>query len=276
MHLSDLDRLAKLAKSPRPYLMVLGFILVLSFWHYAVEVWKLPRFDRMPGLTVVVKEWFSENPTYGLSIFSAEYYQHIWTSLRRVLIAFGLSTCVGVPLGLVLGWSRKFKAYVFPIFELWRPIPALAWVPLAIVMFTAAESPIIFLTFLPGFFATTLNTMLGVQSVDQSYIRAAACLGARQWQIFRHVVIPSATPFIITGLQISMGVAWFSLVAGEMIAGEFGLGYVIYAGYTTLTFATIVIGMATLGIVGYMSSAVIRIIGNYLLRWRAREMGLSD
>lgn len=255
--------------------MVAGFSLVLGFWYFSVEVWRLPRFEKMPGLTAVLKEWLSENPAFGLSIYTAEYYRHIWASLERVLIAFGLSTVVGVPLGLILGWSRKFKAYVFPIFELWRPVPALAWVPLAIVMFTAAESPIIFLTFLPGFFATTLNTMLGVRSIDQSYIRAAACLGANQRQIFRHTVIPGATPFIFTGLQISMGVAWFSLVAGEMIAGEFGLGYVIYTGYTLLTYPTIVIGMITLGVVGYTSSAVIRIIGDYLMRWRAREIGLG-
>lgn len=116
--------------------------------------------------------------------------------------------------------------------------------------------------------------MLGVQSIDDSYLRAAACLGARGWQVFWHVVIPGSLPFIFTGLQIAMGVAWFSLVAGEMIAGEFGLGYVIYTGYTLVTYPTIVIGMVTLGIIGYVSSAIVRIAGAYLMRWRARELGL--
>jgi NitT/TauT family transport system permease protein len=114
--------------------------------------------------------------------------------------------------------------------------------------------------------------MLGVRSIDQSYLRAARCLGARNWQIFRHVIIPGALPFIFTGLQISMGVAWFSLVAGEMIAGDFGLGYVIYNGYTLLTYPNIIIGMITLGIVGYISSALVRVIGDWLMQWRVREL----
>lgn len=269
-----MHRLAAWLMSPRPYLMVTGFVVVLAFWYFSVQVWRLPRFDRMPGLTAVIGDWLSKEPAYGLSIYTLEYYRHMWASLERVLIAFCISTLVGVPLGLMLGWSRKFKAYVFPIFELLRPIPALAWVPLAIVMFTGSESPIIFLTFLPAFFATTLNTMLGVQSIDDAYFRAASCLGAKGRQIFRHVAIPGALPFIFTGLQISMGVAWFSLVAGEMIAGEFGLGYVIYTGYTLVTYPTIVIGMVTLGVIGYVSSAVIRTVGKLLMRWRARELAL--
>jgi len=262
--------------SPQPYLMLIGFALVLGFWYLAVEVWKLPRFDRMPGLTVVVRELLSREPEYGLSVYVPDFYSHIWASLRRVLIAFGLASAIGVPLGLLLGWSRTFREYVFPIFEMLRPVPALAWVPLAIVMFKGAESPVIFVTFLPAFFATTLNTMLGVWSVDEAHVRAAACLGASRWQTFRHVVIPGAMPFIFTGLQIAMGVGWFSLVAGEMIAGEFGLGYVIYTGYTLMTYPTIVIGMITLGLVGYASSAAIRLVGGFLMRWRARELGMGS
>jgi ABC-type nitrate/sulfonate/bicarbonate transport system permease component len=254
--------------------MLVGFAVTAAFWYLAVEVWKLPRFEKMPGLTAVVKEWFSPEPAYGLSVYVPEYYSHIWASLRRVLIAFAVATAVGVPLGLMLGWSRRFKDYVFPVFELLRPIPALAWVPLAIVMFSGAETAVVFITFLPAFFATTLNTMLGVQSIDESHVRAASCLGANQKQIFRHVVIPGALPYIFTGLQISVGVAWFSLVAGEMIAGDFGLGYVIYTGYTLVTYPTIVIGMITLGIVGYTSSALVRLAGGVLMRWRARELGL--
>lgn len=262
-------------RSSRPYLMLLGFALVLGFWYLAVEVWKLPRFEKMPGITTVVKEWLSPHPAFGLSVYVPDYYSHVWASLRRVLIAFGIATAVGVPLGLMLGWSRKFKDYVFPVFELLRPIPALAWVPLAILMFKGAETPVIFITFLPSFFATTLNTMLGVHSIEESHLRAAACLGARRWQTFLHVVIPGALPFIFTGLQISIGVAWFSLVAGEMISGEFGLGYVIYTGYTLATYPTIIIGMLTLGLVGYASSALVRLAGHHLMRWRARELGLG-
>ena len=271
-----LYRLSLWLKSPRPYLMVCGFALFLLTWYLAVEAWKLPRFREMPGITAVVKEWLSPSPTYGLSLYTAEYYQHIAMSVWRIAQAFFLATVIGVPVGLLLGWSRVFKEYVFPVFELLRPIPVLAWVPLAIVMFVATESAVVFLAFLASFFTTALNTMLGVESIDESYIRAAKCLGANRRQVFRHVIIPGALPFIFTGLQISIGVSWFSLVAAEMVSGQYGLGYVINTSYMMVRYPTIIIGMATLGIVGYTTSALVRIAGDYLMEWRVRELALSE
>lgn len=262
-------------RSPRPYLMLIGFGLFLGFWYLAVEVWRLPRFREMPGITSVVKEWLSPNPTYGLSFYTPEYYTHIWVSIWRVMQAFFLATLLGVPVGLFLGWSRKFKEYVFPVFETLRPIPILAWVPLAIVMFISTESAVVYLAFLASFFATALNTMLGVQSIDESYVRAAYCLGARESQVFRHIVIPGALPFIFTGLQISIGVSWFSLVAAEMVSGQYGLGYVINTSYVMVRYPTIVIGMITLGFVGYVTSALVRAAGDYLMEWRVRELALG-
>jgi NitT/TauT family transport system permease protein len=269
-------RLSQWLRSPRPYLMFIGFGILFGFWFLATEVWRLPRFREMPGLTVVWTEWLSKDPVYGLSIYVPEYYTHIWVSIRRVLIAFALATALGVPLGLFLGWSTKFKEYVFPVFETLRPIPVLAWVPLAILMFSGLETPVIFLTFLASFYATALNTMLGVQSIDESYSRAAYCLGANDRQVFRHIVIPGAMPFIFTGLQISIGVAWFSLVAAEMVSGQYGLGYVINTSYTMVRYPTIVIGMITLGVIGYITSAMVRILGDYLMQWRVRELALGE
>jgi ABC-type nitrate/sulfonate/bicarbonate transport system permease component len=269
-------RLSLWLRSPRPYLMAIGIAIFLALWYLAVEVWKLPRFREMPGLTAVVKEWLSPSPTYGLSVYIGEYYQHIAMSIWRVFQAFLLATVLGVGFGLLLGWSRKFKEYVFPVFEMLRPIPILAWVPLAIVMFIATESAVVFLAFLASFYATALNTMLGVESIDESYIRAANCLGASRRQVFRHVIIPGALPFIFTGLQISIGVSWFSLVAAEMVSGQYGLGYVIWTSYVMVRYPTIVIGMVTLGIVGYVTSALVRIAGDYLMEWRVRELALAE
>jgi ABC-type nitrate/sulfonate/bicarbonate transport system permease component/CRP-like cAMP-binding protein len=270
-----LYRLGQWLTSPRPYLMLVGFALFLGFWYLSVEAWKLPRFREMPGFTSVLKEWLNPNPAFGLSLYTAEYYTHIWVSVWRVTQAFFLATLLGVPFGLFLGWSRKFKEYAFPLFETLRPIPILAWVPLAIVIFIATESAVIYLTFLASFFATALNTMLGVQSIDESYIRAAHCLGAKNRQVFMHIVIPGALPFIFTGLQISVGVAWFSLVAAEMVSGQYGLGYVINTSYMMVRYPTIVIGMVTLGAVGYATSAMVRMLGDYLMQWRVRELALG-
>ena len=282
MHSGDIQgmnltlyRMSLWLKSPRPYQMLIGFALFLGFWYFAVQVWKLPRFREMPGLTTVIKEWISPDPAYGMSIYTPEYYKDIWISVWRVTQAFFLATLLGVPLGLFLGWSKKFKEYVFPLFEMLRPIPILAWVPLAILMFISTESAVIYLTFLASFFATALNTMLGVESIDESYTRAAYCLGAKRWQVFRHVIVPGSLPFIFTGLQISVGVAWFSLVAAEMVSGQFGLGYVIMTSYVMVRYPTIVIGMITLGLVGYVTSTMVRIAGDYMMRWRTRELALG-
>jgi NitT/TauT family transport system permease protein len=267
--------LAHWLRSPVPYLGLIGYALLLGFWYLSVEVLKLPRFAEMPGLTQVFQEWFSPDPTYGVSIHTPVYYQHILVSLRRIGIAFALATVLGVPFGLLLGWSRAFKDYLFPLFEIVRPIPILAWVPLAIIMLPGSELPVIFLTFLASFYATALNTMLGVKSIDQTYVLAARCLGASQLQIFRHVIVPGALPFIFTGLQISVGVAWFSLVAAEMVSGQFGLGYLINTSYTTVEYPTIVIAMLTLGILGYATSALVRAGGDWAMNWRARQLAIE-
>ena len=268
-------RMGQWLKSPKPYLMLLGYALFLGFWYLAVQVWKLPRFSQMPSLTDVIREWTSRNPVYGVSIFTPVYYQHILISLRRIAIAFSCATLIGVPVGLFLGWSKTFKEYVFPVFELLRPIPPLAWVPLAIVMLPGSELPVLYLTFLASFFATALNTMLGVKSIDPTYLQAADCLGASRLQVFWHVIIPGSLPFIFTGLQISIGVAWFSLVAAEMVSGQFGLGYLINTAYTTVEYPTMVIAMFTLGIVGYASSTLVRLAGNWLMTWRTRQLALD-
>lgn len=264
-------RLKKWLTSSRPYLMLAGLGAFLLVWYLSTEVLRLPRFEKLPGPAAVLHEWLSKDPAYGISIYSPEYYLHIWKSMVRVFEAFALATVLGVPLGLFMGWKKTFKDYTFPLLETLRPIPMLAWVPLAILMWPAREAAIVYLTFLASFFATTLNTVLGVESIDEVYFRAARCLGSRQHHIFFRVVIPGALPYIFSGLQISMGVAWFSLVAGEMLAGEYGLGYLIWNSFVMVQYPIIVIAMATLGFIGWSSSAAIRFVGTLLMKWKVRQ-----
>jgi len=120
-----------------------------------------------------------------------------------------------------------------------------------------------------------LNTLLGVESIDEAYFRAAGCLGSKPRQVFWHVVVPGSLPFIFTGLQISMGVAWFSLVAAEMVSGDYGLGYMILASYMNNVTVPMVIGMLTLGFVGWFTSALVRMTGNRLMQWRTRALALE-
>ena len=147
--------------------------------------------------------------------------------------------------------------------------------PLASLMFSGLETPVIFLASLASLFVTTLNTLLGVQSIDESYFRAAKCLGARPRDVFVDVVIPGSLPFIFTGLQISVGVAWFSLVAAEMVSGEFGLGYLIMDAYMNITYVSMVIGMLTLGFAGWVTSAMVRVAGNRVMQWRVKALALE-
>ena len=244
-----LHKSRKALKTPMPYLAFIGIGIWLLSYFLLNEFWRVSPFYKIPGPVEVVTEWLNKDPIWGTSLFTQDYYINIWVSCRRILIAFAIATGLGVPLGLFMGWSKKFKDYTFPILETLRPIPILAWVPLAIVMFAGFETPIIYLATLASFFVTALNTMLGVESIDESYFRAAGCLGSKKHHVFLNVVVPGALPFIFTGLQISIGVAWFSLVAAEMISGDYGLGYMIMDSFMVNKYTTMVMAMLTIGFV---------------------------
>ena len=268
-----LHKSGKALRTPMPYLAFIGIGLWIGAYFLLNEYWKVFPFYKIPGPVEVVTEWLSKDPIWGTSLFTEDYYINIWVSCRRILIAFAIATGLGVPLGLFMGWSKKFKDYTFPVLETLRPIPILAWVPLAIVMFAGFETPIIYLATLASFFVTALNTMLGVESIDESYFRAAGCLGSKKHHVFLNVVVPGALPFIFTGLQISIGVAWFSLVAAEMISGDFGLGYMIMDSYMVNKYTTMVMAMLTLGMVGWITSAMVRVAGVRMMQWRQRALG---
>ena len=263
-------RIRRLLRSSRPYYTLLGIGLFFVAWYLLVDVFKVWRFRELPSLVSSAREWISPNPIYGLSLFTAEYYAHIWASVYRVFSAFISATILGIAIGVLMGWSRVFRGLTFPILEILRPIPILAWIPLAILLIPGREAPIIGLTFLAAFFVTILNTLLGVRSIDEVYFRAARSLGFSNIAILCHVIIPGALPYIFVGLQIAMGACWFSLVAAEIVSGQAGLGYKVWETYYYVQYETMVITMATLGLLGYLSSALVRIVGNRLMRWRTR------
>jgi NitT/TauT family transport system permease protein len=247
---------------------LLGLAAFFLLWWLLVDVYGVWRFRQLPKLTTSVREWLSPNPTYGISLYTQEYYKHLFSSIKRVAIAFCLAVSLGILVGVLSGWSRWFRAVVFPLLEVARPIPILAWIPLVLLLAPGRETAVITLTFLAAFFITTLNTMLGIKSIDEVYFRAARSLGFSEWAILRHVVIPGALPYIFVGLQIAMAACWFSLVASEIVSGTAGLGYKIWEAYYYVQFETMTIMMVTLGICGYLSSSLVRRVGNWLMRWR--------
>ncbi|MEW5965230.1 MAG: ABC transporter permease [Pseudomonadota bacterium] len=251
---------------------ILGFLVL---WYACVKWVPLAAFGRLPDPLSVIREWLSLNPSYGISLFTKDYYVHILYSTYRALAAFALAIVLGVPLGIFMGWKKSVHQYAYGLFSLLRPVPPLAWVPVAILLFPGVEPAVIFVTFLVAFFAMTMNTYVGVKSIPEDYFRAAQCLGGTSSDVLKDVIIPGAMPSIFTGLQIAMGAAWFTLAAGEMIAAQYGLGFLIWEAYNLIQYPTIIIGMVTLGFVGYLSSVAVRIVGNRLMAWREERLGTA-
>lgn len=203
-----------------------------------------------------------------LTVVDPWYYNSIVASMARVYTGFILGIIFGTALGLNMGWNRTVKNLSFPSAEIVRHIPPVAWVPLMIIVASALTPAIILVIFISTFFATALNSMLGVESIDPSMFRAAKCLGAKPRQIFRHIVIPGALPSIMYGMVLGMGLSWMSVVAGEMIAGDYGIGYLAWQSYSLVRFPEIILAMLTIGAIAYGSSTVIRFIVNRFLKWR--------
>ena len=165
------------------------------------------------------------------------------------------------------GPFQAVREIVFPVCEVLRPIPGIAWVPMAIMLWPTNEESIVFITFLGSFFPILLNTLHGMTMVDPVLIRAAQCLGAREASIFREVYFPASLPHIFTGLTVGMGVAWVSLIAAEMISGQFGIGYFTWEAYSLVQYADIALGMICIGVLGLGSSALIRGLGRLAMPW---------
>jgi NitT/TauT family transport system permease protein len=196
------------------------------------------------------------------------YYVSMAASLFRVFAGFFFAILVGVPMGLMMGWNKTFNEITFPVFEILRPIPPIAWIPMSIILFPTVEQSITFITFIGAFFCITVNTILGVQSIDINLKRCAASLGASPRQIFRYVIVPGSVPAIVTGAAIGIGITWEVVVAAEMIAGGVGLGYLTWSAYIGGVFPVIIVGMISIGIAGYFSSGLLRFVGNRLTPWK--------
>lgn len=244
----------------------LAVVLGILAWHYAVEhdFKFIINFENVSS-PLEVFEAFEKH------LASSKFYVHIGASLQRIVIAYGLAAVLGIVLGLAMGRSRLAYDLVLPYVEILRPIPAVAWIPLAILMWPTEESSIIYITFLGALFPIILSTVAGVQQTPEVLVRAARSLGARRLQIFRHVVLPAALPNIATGLSVGMGVAWFSLLAGEIISGQYGIGYFTWTAYHLIKYADIIVGMLTIGLLGSFSTMGVQMAAAPFLKWQRKS-----
>jgi NitT/TauT family transport system permease protein len=236
--------------------------LWLGLWELASRYeWEfLFRFENIPAPSEVFAATFEllRAPKFGA---------HVVNSVRRVFVGFSLASVLAVGLGLLIGRFRLASQALLPPLEVLRPIPAVAWIPIAILLFASAEHSMVFITFIGAFFPALLNTIHGVDTLDRKLISASISLGAGPVAVFREVILPGALPSIVTGLSIGMGTSWFSLVTAEMISGQFGIGYYTWEAYTLQEYPHIVLGMISIGILGMGSSFLVKWTGRRFMPW---------
>ncbi|CAG4887356.1 Putative aliphatic sulfonates transport permease protein SsuC [Paraburkholderia gardini] len=206
-------------------------------------------------------------PAFWHLLHSPKLPMHLFSSITRVLVGFCAAAVVGIGFGLAIGRYRAFEDTLLPSLEVLRPIPAVAWIPLSILMFPSSEVSMMFITFVGALFPVLLNTIHGVEGVDPRLVATARSLGTRRLSLFSEVILPGAAPAIVTGLSIGMGTAWFCLITAEMIAGQYGIGYFTWESYTLQNYADIVVGMLLIGALGMGSSVLVKRLGLALMPW---------
>ncbi|MDO9419937.1 MAG: ABC transporter permease [Herminiimonas sp.] len=239
----------------------------ILIWHWASTMrWNLGivTFQNVPSPSEVLSAAWA-------LLHAPVLVSHLTASVSRVISGFLTAAVVGVSLGLLIGRTRSAEDVLLPPLEMLRPIPAVAWIPLAILMFPSSEMSMIFITFTGALFPILLNTIHGVEAVDPRLIASARSLGGGHRAVLLEVILPAAAPGIFTGLAIGMGTAWFCLVTAEMISGQFGIGYYTWMSYTIQNYADIIVGMLLIGVMGMASSALVKAIGNFLMPWYVLE-----
>jgi len=228
---------------------VLGIALFIFAWavlhHFRPE---------LPG---PVSTW-----TSAVELFADPFYNNgpndqgigwnILNSLGRVGLGFGLAAMIGIPLGFILGRVQFINQMFAPIISLLRPVSPLAWLPIGLLVFKAAEPASIWVIFISSIWPIILNTAAGVSQVPQDYLNVARVLRLSEWKVFTTILFPSSLPYLLTGIRLSIGVAWLVIVAAEMLTGGVGLGFWVWDEWNNLNVEHILIAIFVVGIVGLL------------------------
>jgi NitT/TauT family transport system permease protein len=246
-------------------------LVFLVFWEVVVRSGGVVA-GVIPAPSKVIASWyvwiFGASSPRLLELYNGTWLHNTTDSLVRVTEGFFVAAIVGIPLGLILGWSRTLARYVDPTIQLIRPIPITAWVPFSIAIFGIYEQSAIFLISLGAFFPILLNTIGGVRETQLNHLRAARMLGATRLEILLRVVLPSALPAIFTGLRIAIGIAWMVVIVAEMVAVKSGLGYVLWDAYYIGRLEIVVAAMISVGVMGFLSDRLLLVLSHRVLRWR--------
>ncbi len=251
-------------------------VIVIAIWQIASTLgWINPLV--LPSPWAVVRKWFEYlSPTAAYDpakgswlawLFSGELLGDAAGSLYRVVVGFVVGAGLALPLGLLMGTSQRIYSLMNLTVQVIRPIPPIAYIPLAILWFGLGNPPAVFLIALGAFFPVLMNTIAGVRQVDSIYVRAALNLGANQRTLFMRVMLPAAVPYILSGVRIGIGTAFIVVIVAEMIAVSNGLGFRIMEAREYFWSDKIIAGMITIGLLGLAIDVGVSRLNNYMLRW---------
>lgn len=249
-----------------------GIVSFLLLWEVVTRsgAWfgfVVPVVGKVPAPTAVAQSFWTLAGSSG-------FWESCWQSLTRVLLGFAAALVLGVPFGLLMATNVRIKAVLFAPFEILRPIPPLAWVPLSILFWPTQDLSIEFVIFLGAFYPVVLNVVGGAEQIDRRHILAARSLGAGRWTMFRRVILPATLPSIATGAVVGMGITWEVVVAAELISGGGqtstggGLGFLLWNSYQGDEIPQVIVCMIGLGVAGYLSSTIVRRLSDRLMPWR--------
>ncbi len=194
-------------------------------------------------------------------------YQHILHSLKLVVLGFAVAAGTGVPLGLLMGWSRRAEALINPVFLLIRPIPPLAWIPLAILWLGIGDAAKVMVIWFAAFVPSVINSFTGVRTIEAYVIEAARMLGTPRHRLVREVLIPAAAPLIFTGLRLSLQASWTTLVAAELVGALYGLGRILNVAQQDIYPGMIFVGMACVAVCGWAITWLLAVSEARALPW---------
>lgn len=253
-------------------LKVSGFAAFIFAWYALIGVSKIffpgAPISSIPDPIEVCKAFgrllfpSGVNPLYQQSLLS-----HAGASLLRMLYGGVIAIAIGIPSALLMGWSRSAFHFGGTIVEILRPIPPIAWIPIALLLFKF-NAPI-FIVFLGVVFPIVLSVVSGVRNIDTRLIEAAKIVGADDWSIIRKVVLPASVPSMITGIRTGLGVGWMCIVAAEMMGSSSGLGYFIWYAYDLYMIPEMVAGMIAIGIIGWLMNWVLEFLERRMTPWRS-------
>lgn len=257
---------AKKKKSDRKYFLIsmISVAIFIAIWWLATDVFKAFPAYALPSPLAVVKGFIykltNKAPDNGTL------FQHIFASLQVAFSGYALGVLIGVPLGIMMAWNQKFDLIFTPLFDLIRPIPTIAWIPLMILWFGIGLPAKAAIVFMSAFVPCVINSYSGIKSASNVHLWVSQTFGASRSQMLKTVAIPAALPQIFTGLRISLGSAWTSLAAAEMLAASRGLGFMIQLNRQLARPDLIIVGMLTIGAVGAFLSKLLSLLENKLVK----------